>query len=227
MKIKPYYQNELGVIYHGDCLEILPEIEKVDLVLTDPPYGINRSGQKESFAKNPKHYHKEYEDYGWDADRPNKRIFDLIAESADNLIIWGGNYFADILPRGKKWLIWDKGQRISQSDCELAYTNIDGALRIFTLNRCALLQDGAVHPTQKPLSLIVWCIDQSKTTGTILDPFLGSGTTAVACMRLNRRFISIEIEEKYCEIAAKRCEEARTGLTPAEQKIGQQTLFET
>lgn len=223
--MNPYYSNELVEIYHADCMDVLPELEPVSLVLTDPPYGINRSGQKESICKNNKHNHKEYEDFGWDNDRPDKELFNKIIECSNVQIIWGGNYFSDILPRGDKWLVWDKGQRISQSDCELAYTSMTGALRVFTLNRVAIMQDGAVHPTQKPLSLMVWCIEQSKTTGIILDPFGGSCTTAVASMQLNRHCIIIETEERYCEVGAKRCEHYKTGLTPAEQDQGQQTLF--
>lgn len=105
--------------------------------------------------------------------------------------------------------MWDKGQRIQQSDCELAYTNMDGALRVFTLNRMALQQDGAVHPTQKPLALIKWCIKYLPPTAqTILDPFMGSGTTGVACAKMGRKFIGIEREPEYFDIACKRIEDA-------------------
>src|SRR5690606_21528583 len=120
------------------------------------------------------------------------------------IIIWGGNYFADLLPPTQKWLVWDKGQRINQSDGELAWTSLSGALRIYTANRVELMVDGAVHPTQKPLSLMKWCIKLLSNPNLICDPFMGSGTTLVAAKQLQRRAIGIEIEERYCEIAAKR-----------------------
>ena len=100
--------------------------------------------------------------------------------------------------------MWDKGQRINQSDGELAYTSLDGALRIWTLNRVALMQDGAQHPTQKPEELIRWCIQQAEPAATILDPFAGSGTTGRAAKDLGRKAVLIEREERYCEIAASR-----------------------
>src|SRR5262249_53223766 len=124
-------------------------------------------------------------------------------------IIWGGNYFADLLPPRGKWLVWDKGQRINQSDGELAYTSVDGALRIFTENRVALLTDGAVHPTQKPVSLMRWCVLQlPRGADLICDPFMGSGTTGVACVKEGRRFIGVEREPAYFDIACRRIEAA-------------------
>lgn len=200
--IKPYFQDDDVTIYHGDCREILPQLDvKVDLVLTDPPYGIGKDGQKQSTGGHGGR--KGYDFLGWDNTRPDKSTFDLILNTGDNCIIWGGNYFADLLPPKGKWLVWDKGQRINQSDGELAWTTYDGALRIITLNRIELMLDNADHPTQKPLKLMTWCITQTEAQ-TILDPFLGSGTTAVAAKILGRKCIGIEIEEKYCEIAVKR-----------------------
>ena len=107
------------------------------------------------------------------------------------------------------WLFWDKGQRISQSDGELAFTNMQKALRVFTLNRASIAQDGAVHPTQKPLALMKWCIEQAGNPETILDPFMGSGTTGVAAVQMGRKFIGIEREQKYFDIACKRIEDAQ------------------
>ena len=102
------------------------------------------------------------------------------------------------------WLLWDKGQRIDQADGELAATSRRGPLRIYTLNRVAIASDGAVHPTQKPLELILWCLSFFPDCPRILDPFMGSGTTLRAAKDTNRQAIGIEIEERYCEIAAKR-----------------------
>ena len=195
------------VLYQADCMDILPHMPKVDACLTDPPYGIGIDGQTQRI-NGKKSDRKGYEFKGWDSERPVDAI-KLLASLGCPKIIWGGNYFADLLPAGDKWLVWDKGQRLQQSDCELAYTNMDGALRVFTLNRVFLQQDGAVHPTQKPLALIRWCIlHLPDTAKTILDPFMGSGTTGVACVKMGRKFIGIEREPEYFEIACRRIRQA-------------------
>lgn len=202
--MKPYYQDDWCTIYHGDCREILPSLPKVDLVLTDPPYGIGRSGQSKTICKNAKHNRKYYEDLEWDSERPSKDLFELIFNASDNQIIWGGNYFTPYLPPKMGWIVWDKGQEFSTSDCELAFTSYDKALRRIVCNRGMIASEGALHPTQKPLKIILFSINYSDKAETILDPFMGSGTTLVAAKNLNRKSIGIEIEEKYCEIAAKR-----------------------
>jgi len=189
-------------LYLGDCLEILPTLEKVDAVITDPPYGIGKDGQKLTTGGHGGT--KAHEFMGWDSRRPPAQAFDLMLSAAPKHVIWGGNYFADLLPPTGKWLVWDKGQRIDQSDGELAWTHEQGALRICTMNRVELLRDGTEHPTQKPVRLITWCIQQIKASGTILDPYMGSGTTGVACASLGRKFIGIEIEPKYFDIACER-----------------------
>ena len=194
-----------ATLYLGDCLEILPTLPKVDAVITDPNYGIGKDGQKQSTGGHGGR--KGYEFKGWDSERPSPEAFALMLRAADQLIIWGGNYFADLLPPTSKWLVWDKGQRINQSDGELAWTSFDGALRIYTQNRVALMQDGAEHPTQKPISLMRWCV--AMTTGDILDPFMGSGTTGAACLPMGRKFIGIEREPTYFEIACERIENAQ------------------
>lgn len=203
LALTPYYDDGNGiVIYHGDCRDILPQLPQVDLLLTDPPYGIGKDGQKPSDGKHGGR--KAYEFLGWDGDRPTDKTFDLLLHSADQHIIWGGNYFADLLPPQMKWRVWDKGQRINQSDGELAWTSLGGALRIITLNRVELMMDGAEHPTQKPLRLMKWCIEQVPDATTIIDPFMGSGTTLRAAKDLRKKCIGIEREERYAEIAAKR-----------------------
>lgn len=204
----PWKRKEViggATLYLGDCLEILPTLPKVGAVVTDPPYGIGRDGQKRSTGGHGGR--KEYEFMGWDTKRPSTEHFRMLLTAASHHIVWGGQYFADLLPAHSQWLVWDKGQRINQSDGELAWTSRDGALRIYTQNRVALMQDGAVHPTQKPLSLTRWCV--AMTAGDVLDPFMGSGTTGVACTNLGRRFIGIEIEEKYYRIACERIENAQ------------------
>lgn len=193
-------------LYLGDSMDILPTLGKVDAVVTDPPYGIGIDGQTQRIA-GKKSDRKGYEFKGWDSERPERAI-KLIAAFDCDKIIWGGNYFADLLPAGNKWLVWDKGQRIQQSDCELAYTNMAGALRVFTLNRVALMLDGAEHPTQKPVALMRWRLSFLPDAKTILDPFMGSGTTGVACVKMGRKFIGIELDEDYFDIACKRIEVA-------------------
>ena len=196
-----------ATLYLGDCRDILPTLPKVDAVITDPPYGIDKDGQKRTTGGHGGR--KAYEFLGWDAERPEPEVFDLILQAADASVIWGGNYFADLLPPTMRWLVWDKGQRINQSDGELAWTSMQAALRICTMNRVELLKDGAQHPTQKPVALMAWCIKQAGDPETILDPFMGSGTTGVACMNLGRKFIGIEREPKYFEIACRRIEDAQ------------------
>ncbi len=130
-----------ATLYLGDCRDILPTLPKVDAVITDPPYGINKDGQKETTGGHGGR--KEYEFLGWDAERPDAEMFRLILAAADKHVIWGGNYFADLLPATGKWFVWDKGQRINQSDGELAWTHDSGALRICTMNRVELYADAA------------------------------------------------------------------------------------
>jgi DNA modification methylase len=201
----PWKRREVigdAVLLLGDCRDILPTLGRVDAVVTDPPYGIGKDGQKQTTGGHGGR--KGYDFKGWDAARPEEAIFKLIQAASDDQVIWGGNYFADILPARGKWLVWDKGQRINQSDGELAYTSKNGALRIFTQNRVALLLEGAQHPTQKPIEVMTWSLQQFPDAKTILDPFMGSGTTGVACIREGRKFIGIEIDEGYFEIACRR-----------------------
>jgi DNA modification methylase len=190
----------------GDCRDILPTLGAVDVLCTDPPYGINKDGQKRTTGGNGGR--KAYDFKGWDMERPGEALLRSLATVAPVGVIWGGNYFADLLPPTGKWLVWDKGQRINQSDGELAWTSCPGALRIFTLNRVELMTDGAEHPTQKPVRLMEWTLEQVKASGTVLDPFMGSGTTGVACVRRECAFIGIEREPSYFDIACRRIEAA-------------------
>lgn len=195
-----------ATLFCADCMDILPTLGRVDAVITDPPYGIKRDGKPKSTSSHGGH--KGYEFLGWDHGRPQAETFSAIRAISAVQVIWGGNYFADWLPATSKWLFWDKGQRIDQADGELAWTSMEGAMRVYLLNRAAIAQDGAVHPTQKPVRLMAWCIEQAGNPETILDPFMGSGTTGVAAIQLGRKFIGIEREPKYFEIACKRIEQA-------------------
>lgn len=199
-----------ATLYLGDCREILPTLPKVDLVLTDPPYGIGIDGQKKTENKNPKHNRKEHEFLGWDSETPERFVFESMRFKSENQIIWGGNYFIDKWPYPTKgWLFWDKGQRgLTMSDGEFALSSFNKPSRAITINRVDVMQDGAEHPTQKPVRLIEWCIDFAGNIDSIADPFMGSGTTGVACANMGKTFYGIEREPKYFDIACRRIEQA-------------------
>ena len=211
---------ELDKIYNMDCLDGMRLMKeqgiKADWCITDPPYGIGIDGQKLSINKNPKHNRKAFEHKGWDNSIPDKSIFDLILTNSINQIVFGANYFNQYLPQGKKgWVIWDKGQRgLTMSDCELIYTSTDKPTRIYTYNRVELLKDGTIHPTQKPLALIEKLINEfTKYGDLILDPFMGSGTTAVACHKLKRHYIGFELDKEYFDLANERLDKAKAQLS--------------
>lgn len=205
--IKPYYQDDYVTLYHGDCKDILPHLEPVDLVLTDPPYGIgeaagaNKSRGKMAVAK-------DYGDNNWDNEPIAQDLIDqLITQPA---IVFGGNYYA--MPPSPCWLVWDKHITRDFADCELAWTNLPGAVRKidYLWNGCMKKRpEQRWHPTQKPLDVMKWCIAQAdtklkKTVATILDPFAGAGTTLRAAKDMNRKSIGIEREQKYCDVIVKR-----------------------
>ena len=199
-----------ATLYHGDCLEILPTLDKVDAVVTDPPYGIGEDGGKHRLPRNRKS-HRVLEKLHWDKERPSREYFDAMFSASDAQIIWGGNYFCDYLPPSMGWLYWDKKMGGDFSDGELAYTSRNKALKAFSYcNK----RKGRVHPAQKPLPLMEWCLGLIPDAKTVLDPFMGVGTTGVACANLGRRFTGIEIEQKYFDIACERIEQAqkRQGL---------------
>ena len=196
-----------ATLYLGDCRDILPTLPKVDAVVTDPPYGIDfgrAGGFSASHGWGPWR-----ENVAWDQERPERAIFDAMRACSRDQIVWGGNYFTDYLPPTMQWLVWDKGQReFSLADCEFAWSSQRKAARIITYARGKAVGDGKEHPTQKPVQVMQWCIGFLPDARTILDPFMGSGTTGVACVNLGRKFIGIEIEPKYFDIACRRIEEA-------------------
>ena len=197
---------EIGnaVLYLGDCREILPTLDPVDLILTDPPYGLNMQNRSDGGGVcSAKSGNKIYERSDWDSQPPEKWVIELIQVKAKTVIIWGGNYFD--LPPSKCFLIWDKGQRdFSLADGEMAWTNMEKAARFLTLSRGEQVAEGKQHPTQKPTRLMGWCLMQAPSAISILDPFMGSGTTGVAAINHGRSFVGIERDPKYFEIARKR-----------------------
>jgi len=182
-------------LYHGDCLDVMPMLGKVDAVVTDPPYGLAEKLQGGTWGKKYEGCHKD-----WDAKAPSASIFKNIPS-----IIWGGNYIG--LPPSRGWLVWFKRDAVrTMADCELAWTNIDMNSRVFDWTIAATNAERVGHPTQKPIALMKWCLGFLPGFTLILDPFMGSGTTGVACVNLRRKFIGIEKEEKYFQIAVKRIE---------------------
>jgi DNA modification methylase len=209
--VEPYYEDNGITIYHGDCREILPTLAPVDLVLTDPPYGIKRDKGFEGFEGfggfGKPIARRRFEDDNWDSERPAKELFDSLLSKAPAVLIFGGNFFADLLPQGKHWVVWDKKNTMPTfGDCELIWTNIPrNSVKIIVCEYNGLIgkESWRAHPTQKPIRLITSLLNLYHGN-TVLDPFMGSGTTLVAAKQLNRKAIGIEIEEKYCEIAVKR-----------------------
>jgi len=206
-KLDPYYKDEHVTLYHGDCREILPHLPQVDLVLTDPPYGIGEAAGKNK-SRGKLAVSKDYGNNSWD-DKPIQQsvINSLITQPA---VIFGGNYYA--MPPSSCWLVWDKHITGDFADCELAWTNLPGAIRKidYLWNGCMKKRpEQRFHPTQKPLDVMKWCISQADTklkrqVQTILDPFAGSGTTLRAAKDMNRRCIGVEQSKEYCDVIVKR-----------------------
>ena len=180
-----------------------------DLAIVDPPYGIKRSGQTETFTKKTKHKRKHFEDKGWDNETPNEFYFNELFRVSKNQIIWGANYFTKYLPSSMGWIFWDKGQDLTMSDGELAYTSFDVALRRKIINRGQLMvEGGTIHPTQKPIALYKWLLDKyAKQGDKILDTHLGSGSIAIACHDYGFDLTACELDKEYFDLATKRINE--------------------
>lgn len=201
--MEPYYRDEHVTLYHGDCREILPTLARIDAIVTDPPYGLgdrmvggvsewptwSSGGRRVGGLK-------------WDSEAPS--IVPSLPSLAQHSVIWGGNYFP--LPPMRGWLVWDKVVRkFSSGHCELAWTTLDQPVRAFNFTNGELATEGKLHPTQKPVSLMEWSIRfLPDNCAVIVDPFAGSGTTLVAAKNEGRRAVGVELDEQYCEIAAKR-----------------------
>lgn len=188
-------------LWLGDCREILPTLGPVDAVVTDPPYGIG-------FASMPTKWQRKagHAPVSWD-DRTFDGISQLLLLGGIQ-IIWGGNYYT--LPPSRGWLSWFKPDAPpSMGSIELAWTNQDRNARQISHSIGATNAERCGHPTQKPVRVMSWCIEQFPQAQVVLDPFMGSGTTGVACARLTRSFIGIEIEEQYFDIACRRIEQAQ------------------
>lgn len=212
---KPYYQDSAVTIYHGDCREIVPQLGRFDLLLTDPPYGINYVA-----ADSPQRGAQKHAAIIGDMDQ-----FNLLPWMGFlDVLVWGANNYCDTVPpRLGQWYFWDKtleNNRCRISEGEFAWHKRGTKPRAFRhlwsgAYRASEHSHPSQHPTQKPVALMSWCIQRSDTSGPILDPFMGSGTTLRAAKDLGRKAVGIEIEERYCEIAAKRMGQEILPLTAA------------
>lgn len=235
--MKPDYSRDGIELYQGDCLALLPELEagSVDAVVTDPPYGIgykHSGGGRHGMSHNNRRNTR--------AIANDNRPFDPTHLLVWQCVIWGVNHWGCV-PRGGTMLAWDKrpngaGPDDSFADCEFAWTSAKVKRNVFRwlwkgIACCKKGEDNGrrYHPTTKPIALMKWCVDIvcPHTDATILDPYMGSGTTGVACIRTGRKFIGMEIDEKYFDIAVKRIEAEfdRHPLFEAVEKESQTELF--
>lgn len=196
-----------ATLYLGDCRDILPTLDPLSAVVSDPPYGINHKVERTGF--NAKHSHRSMARVRGD-DAP----FDPTSLICPQTILWGANYYGDKLPSSGGWLVWDKRRggthapKFIASDCELAWTNLSASTKMFSHLWAGLCRESEIgehyHPTQKPVALMAWCIGLLKEPGAVVDPYMGSGTTGVAALRAGRSFVGIEIDEKYFDTACRR-----------------------
>jgi site-specific DNA-methyltransferase (adenine-specific) len=209
----PYYQDDFATIYHGDCREVLPSL-LFEVIVTDPPYGVSEPGDRRSRGRGNAAECNDFPDvYGDDKPFDPQWLLDFGRPT----VLFGANHFCERVPSASRWLVWDKLDGLQGSrdigfndnaDAELAWTNLGGPVRLFGHRWKGMLKSSErghrrVHPTQKPVPLMSWVLRQCPE-GRVADPFMGSGTTLRAAKDLGRHSIGIEIEERYCEIAAKR-----------------------
>ena len=208
-----------ATLYLGDCREILPSLARPDAIVTDPPYGLGDKWQGGGGGKKSRWAFDPAEARGWDGS--TVEFVNSLPSHADAVVIWGGNYYP--LPPSRCWLVWDKKQNDewTTGQCELAWTSLDRPIRAFRFAQCEQASEGKkYHPTQKPLRLMKWCF---KWVGgaTIMDPFMGSGTTGIAALSTERKFTGIEVDQKYFDIACRRIEDAQRQGEMFQQAVSQ------
>jgi site-specific DNA-methyltransferase (adenine-specific) len=207
-----------ATLYLGDCLEILPTLPKVDVVITDPPYGLGKKMQGGTWGAKPEFK----EMVVWDNAPPSVEFLLRLVDLSPVTVFWGGNYYG--LPPTRCWLVWDKQNAVpTMADCELAWTSMDANTKRMS-RPVGRVEHG--HPSEKPLDLMAWTLKTVKASGTVLDPYMGSGTTGVACVQVGLPFIGIERDPKYFDIAARRIEEAQkqAALFPHEPTTRQEQM---
>lgn len=203
-----------ATLYHGDAREVLPTLARADLCIVDPPYGLGESPRKIA-SRGRVHgggiLLTDYGDFDWDENTLDAPTLAAILAAADRVILWGGNYYP--LPPASKWLVWDKDNSGDFADCELAWTNLPGAVRIFRHMWNGMLRASErgprVHPTQKPVALMRWCLQQAGAVTNVVDPCMGSAPIGIACAELGLPYIGIERDEGYFRIASERIDNAQ------------------
>lgn len=210
-------------LYHGDFLDVLPALPKAEAVIVDPPYGIGESSRKNATrgkpfgsrvdSKNTRGTYvppTDYGEYNWDSEPLDAPRLAMVLAAAPKVILWGGNFYD--LPRASKWLVWDKINSGDFADCELAWTNLPGAVRMFRHMWNGMLRDSErgqrVHPTQKPVALMRWCLLQAGNPKSVTDPCMGSSPVGVACAEQGITYYGIERERRYFDIACERIDAA-------------------
>jgi site-specific DNA-methyltransferase (adenine-specific) len=193
----------LATLYLGDCREIAPGLDRPAAVISDPPYGLGDKMQGGTWGATA----TRADMLRWDQAPPSADDMAWIRALTDRVVLWGGQYFA--LPPNRCWFMWRKINAVpTMADFEMAWTNLDRPAKCWDGN-VGRVEHG--HPTEKPVALMRWCIEQAKVPpgGTILDPYMGSGSTGVAAVQMRHPLIGIEIEPRYFDIACRRIEEAQ------------------
>lgn len=203
--IQPFYDQGGITIYNADCRKVLPWLGRFDLLLTDPPYGIGFAAQPTKWQREAGHTAKD-----WDNEPPAAWMIQQMVETAGTAIVWGGNYYG--LRPSRCWLSWHKPDAPpSMSNVEYAWTSMDRNSKQISHSISATNAERCGHPTQKPLAVMKWCLSLVDEATTVVDPFMGSGTTLVAAKQAGRRAVGIEINEEYCQKAVERL---RQGVLP-------------
>ena len=217
-------------LWHGDCREVLPLLGRFDAVITDPPYGINENDRKVA-SRGKLAAPRDYGAFDWDKSPPDDSLIAEIRNCSQWQALFGGNYFG--LPPSSCWLVWDKLNGDNDfADCELAWTNWPKAVRRLQWRWNGMIRQGnedRYHPTQKPLQVMAWVIGLCPKADTVLDPFMGSGTTGVACIQMGKTFTGIERERAYFDIACERISRAQAQgqlIPPEPPKAEQMELGE-
>ena len=225
--------------YNMDCMQGMKEFpdDFFDIAITDPPYGgVTKGGYMRNnvtggVAKNRNNYHLSL----WGCDKPTKEYFDELRRVSKNQIIWGGNYFASMLPDSQCWIVWDKNkpEGVHYADCELAWTSFDEATKMFRFTWNGMLQgdmkhkEKKIHPTQKPVRLYEWLLEKfAKDGDIILDTHVGSASSLIAFKTHGFRYVGFELDEVYYNDAKRRLDNETAEISHVGMIEGQMSLFD-
>jgi len=209
--------KRISKVTNEDCMELMRRYpdKYFELAIVDPPYGLGIDGQKlDNTNKNPKHNRKAHDFKGWDNVMPNEEYFKELFRVSKNQIIWGANYFTEYLKPTKAWIFWYKGQNdLTMSDGEMAWTSFSKVTRQVTINRAELIKQNTFHPTEKPVKLYKWLLNNYANEGDkILDTHLGSGSSRIAADKMGFDFYACELDRDYFEAQEKRFKEYKSQL---------------